>query len=243
MEEKHDVQLRELLAESARRERQSLKRATLYTAIPVLIGLGVIAISIYQIFRLENSKKELSTEINKLQDTQKALISERDSVRAELDALQSKKTNVSEELKALELKLENAKETAREAEKALDASAETLENISQGKGNAQEQAQVALKNVQITSGGRWIVIGADRNLDGAQYEVQRAKKLGFANVGIYLRDNLYRTSIELPTEAEAKTRLPEVRKRLNDGAYLRDLNQWCPSPQDRRAYFQCGNKN
>lgn len=242
MEDKQGIELRELLAESARRERQSLKRATLYTAIPVLIGLGVIAISIFQIVRLESNKKLLSSEISKLQDNQKALIAERDSISADLEELKSRKTNVSEELKELESKLENAKERAREAEKALGESATTLENISQGKGNAQEQAQVTLQNVQITSGGRWIVTGADKNLEGAQYEVQRAKKLGFANVAIYLRDNLYRTSIELPTETEAKARLLEVRKRLNDGAYLRDLNQWCPNPQDHKTYFQCGTK-
>lgn len=243
MEDRHDIQLRELLAETARRERQSLKRATLFTAIPVLIGLGVIAISIYQIVQLESSKKTLSAEVTKLEDSHKALMTERDSISAELKDLQSRKTNVSEELKELESKLENAKERAREAEKALGESTETLENISQGKGNAQEQAQVALQNVQITSGGRWIVIGADKKLEGAQVEVQKAKKLGFANVAIYLRDNLYRTSIELPTEAEAKARLPEVRKRLNDGAYLRDLNQWCPKPQDRKTFFQCSIKN
>lgn len=239
MEDTHDIELRELLREAALRERQSLKRATLYTAIPVLIGLVVIGISIYQIVRLESSKKALSGEISALQDSQKALIAERDSISAELKDLQERRTSVSDELKELESKLANTKERASEAEKVLAESTAALENISQGKGNAQEQAQVALRNVQIATGGRWIVIGADKTLEGAQFEARRAKKLGFASVGIYLRDNLYRTSIELPTEAEAKARLPEVRKRLNEGAYLRDLTQWCPNPQDRKTFFQC----
>lgn len=224
MAEMKDAELHSLLTEAAARERQALKRATLYTAIPVLIGLLLVGFSVYQVVKLNQSKEELTKELNALKVRRDAATKELEKINAELKE-----------------RAQQAEQTLAKKSEALAKAEPILKQASEGKAVTKEEAERSLAVIQKASGSRWIVSGSDPALDAAQYEAKRAERLGYAKDAIYLRQNFYRTVIEFPDDMTAQENLPKIRASLNQGAYLINLEQWCPNAQQRDGYFQCPN--
>src|SRR5947207_5637236 len=144
MAEIKDVELHSLLSEAAARERQALKRATLYTAIPVLIGLLLVGFSAYQVIKLNQSEEALTKELADLQKQKEVATKDLEKINAEL------------------------KERAQEAEKSLAKKSEALakaepilKQASEGKAVTKEEAQRSLSVIQKASGSRWVVVGGD----------------------------------------------------------------------------------
>lgn len=105
-------------------------------------------------------------------------------------------------------------------------------------GNSTETLAVAEQRAarvgQLSTGGAqpdaWvIVVGADRELSAAENEVRRAIKAGFQSASIVRRDGWYRTVVPMDSRTSAEAELPNVIQRIRNGAYIRNLADWCSS--------------
>lgn len=75
-----------------------------------------------------------------------------------------------------------------------------------------------------------IVAGGDANLEGAAYEKTKAQKAGYDSVGIWLRNNSYRTCIgRFSSKNKAVESLFDVKERLNNSSYVVRMDSWCPT--------------
>ncbi|MBD0325857.1 MAG: hypothetical protein ICV68_05465, partial [Pyrinomonadaceae bacterium] len=238
MSEVKDTELLSLLSHEAAKERRAFRRATLYMAVPVLIGLLLIGVSVYQLRELERSKAAVVKNVEALRIDNERLLTEQGELQKQIDELKSRRTTAQGELDEVLASLAETKELLREKERALADATRDLQEISEGKVDPIKQAQMTLRRVEAVSGGRFVVIGADRTLSTAQSRAQRVARLGYPRASIYLRQKSYRTVIEFPDEQTAAAKLPEIRARLNDNAYRRDISQWCPNAQQRNGYFQ-----
>jgi len=205
-----DGELQKALEEIREKELRTRKRVKLYTVIPVLVAAFVFAVLAWQAIRLERRKNATAIELEELQ-------SSTDNARAHL----------METTRALD-----------EAKQALETVRASLSETN-GVQKAVQELNSALRTTDAAGAGRWILISGDKSLAEAQFEAQRAQKLGYAITGIYFRQNSYRTLIEFPTEADARAALPGIRARLSPDAYLRDVTKWCLHPQQREGYFSC----
>jgi hypothetical protein len=71
-----------------------------------------------------------------------------------------------------------------------------------------------------------IVIGADKKLADAKFELEKALKLN-SNSNIILRDGFYRTALMgYATQADAEKILNDAKK-INPTAYIRNKYEWC----------------
>lgn len=97
--------------------------------------------------------------------------------------------------------------------------------------------QIFSAPTSANTASRWgIVFGGDKSPKAAQDEVAKAVKLG--SVGIYLRQNSYRTVIIFDSRADADRMLPPALSIKTD-AYLVNMSSWCPETIDRGAYKEC----
>jgi hypothetical protein len=86
----------------------------------------------------------------------------------------------------------------------------------------------------------WIVVlGADRTLDEASFEVRRAEKQGYDNAQVIKRAGWYRTVIPFDTEERAQSELANISENLRQGAYIRDLLTWCIDRRESAGYTEC----
>jgi hypothetical protein len=65
--ESKDSELHSLLSAAAAKERQAYKRATRYIAVPVVIGLLLVAFSVYGVIWLEHKRDDLKGQIGEAQ--------------------------------------------------------------------------------------------------------------------------------------------------------------------------------
>lgn len=87
-----------------------------------------------------------------------------------------------------------------------------------------------------------IVAGGDSNLEGALYEKSKAERSGFKNIGIWLRNNSYRTCIgEYASNTDAINNLFEVKERVNTTSYVVRLDKWCPNSKydSEKGIYHC----
>ncbi|MEL6811833.1 MAG: hypothetical protein AAFP76_10900 [Bacteroidota bacterium] len=86
-----------------------------------------------------------------------------------------------------------------------------------------------------------IVVGGDANLRGADYEKQRVLKNKFDEVGIWYKDNYYRTCAgKYSSRSSALKDLFKVRERINKTSYVVNLREWCPDftwDAERKIYL------
>jgi hypothetical protein len=146
------------------------------------------------------------------------------------------------QLEELQSSAENLRANLAELLKAREATIQALgvaRTSLRGNDNAVRELNTALRTIETVGGGQWVVIGGDKSLAEAQVKVQKAQKLGYANIAIYLRQNSYRTVIQFSSEPEAKAELSKIHTLLSADAYLRDLHKWCPHQQERGGYFSC----
>ena len=87
-----------------------------------------------------------------------------------------------------------------------------------------------------------IVAGGDSNLEGARYEKTKAERNGFKNVGIWLRNNSYRTCVgEYASNTDAINNLFEIKERINTSSYVVRLDKWCPNSKydSEKGIYHC----
>lgn len=82
-----------------------------------------------------------------------------------------------------------------------------------------------------------IVFGGDKSLSEAQFEINRAKKIGF-NGTIFLRSGSYRSVMIFETRREAENTLEKF-KELRQTAYIVNMEKWCPNITVDNNIKQC----
>lgn len=228
-------ELKRLLSDIADRERKARRRAVVYTVVPALVGLLLLGAATYRASTAEQRRQV--------------------AIKAALDA--------EEQSKRAKEEAEQARKTLTEAQQALAEVAAKMGDIAAGTGGDPRQlARDGLEIVRrspvgprvvatpvpttapVVRGdpsvpGRWAVVaGGSSNLDGARERVRQAPALGYQNISIYHRDN-YRTVIEFDGRAAAVAQLQAVRRSLDPGAYVRDLNVWCRGPAPGDGFTRC----
>lgn len=139
-----------------------------------------------------------------------------DRIKANAPALNASVTRVQQDLKD-----------------ALAQSERVVERVEQQNASAvQTRAQAA---------GGWIaLVGADRTLDSAEFEVNRIKP-AFPQTVILFAEGWYRTVVRFNNEAEARAAVPRLSTLTNRQPYVRSFNEWCPGAvSDDRGVIKCG---
>lgn len=87
---------------------------------------------------------------------------------------------------------------------------------------------------------KWcIIVGGDKDLEEAKYEVGRAQKAGFP-AALYLKGGWYRTVVgPFPSEPDAVSSNIAVRAKLRNDAYVVNLDSWCAARSDKGDFNQC----
>ena len=99
--------------------------------------------------------------------------------------------------------------------------------------------QISSTPAVATTTSRWgIVFGGDKSPGEAQDEVAKAVNAHLGSVGIYLRQNSYRTVVIFDSRADADRMLSPA-KSIKTDAYLVNMSSWCPETIDRGAYKEC----
>src|ERR1700720_2077197 len=147
------------LAALKAQEIKAYKRATLYTLIPVLVGLIVLGISAWGAVRLERHKTDAIKQAEEARKETEQLERSTDNARAHLAETQ----------KAL-----------AEAKAALNMAEEKLMGV---KGNEKVVSDLnqTLKAIDTVGSGRWVVISGDNKLDKAKLAAERARSLGYTD--------------------------------------------------------------
>jgi hypothetical protein len=88
--------------------------------------------------------------------------------------------------------------------------------------------------------GDWAIrIGSDEELEGAQFEVQRAEEQGYTAV-IYLQGAWYITTVgPFSTQTDAERENITIRSTIREGASVINLNSWCPQKEQKNGYIEC----
>jgi hypothetical protein len=90
--------------------------------------------------------------------------------------------------------------------------------------------------------GNWIVVfGGDADLEGAEYEANKAAEQGYTPT-IYLntRNNRYVITVgPYLTQEEAEREKDIVNTKVFSGASTINLKEWCPNPIPRDGYKEC----
>lgn len=83
--------------------------------------------------------------------------------------------------------------------------------------------------VQAATGDWIVVVSAHPTEADARLQTERFRVAGFAPVGIYLRNGVYRTTVgTYPSQDEAEQAAITVRNRLRPDAYPVAMGVWCP---------------
>jgi hypothetical protein len=130
-------------------------------------------------------------------------------------------------------KLQEVKDTpglsTADQQKAVNEALELVTSASARLQSAEQRVKASAPGTRSTSDREaWVaVVGADRDLPGAQDELARTRTAGFTGGFIALREGWYRTVIPFPSRAAAESSLSSVHQQIRSGAYLRELGSWC----------------
>lgn len=77
--------------------------------------------------------------------------------------------------------------------------------------------------------GEWaVIVSGDKTFEPAKYEVDRASKLGYKPVSLYLREGFYRTAVgSYPNRQVAEQAALSIRSQIRSDAYVVALGRWC----------------
>ena len=167
---------------------------------------------------LELANGRLRTQTIQLQQSQQAL------VRLQATATTPQQARQIDRLLTANLKLSAQNMQARQQVTAKIASTQAV-------------AQSA-RDVTGADRGWAVVMGADRNLDEASYEVKLAIARGMPGVTLYHRQGYFRTVALAPTKQAAEALLPQARAR-SLRAYVVRMDSWCPNRDIREGYTAC----
>lgn len=120
---------------------------------------------------------------------------------------------------------------------ALDASAKAVPAAGPG---ARTQSRL-IDNAQQTLGdaeGWAVVFGGDPTLAAARTEIDWARRNGLDDVGVVLRQRVFRSAVFVPT-AEAAEGAKAVVSRRRPDAYVVNLASWCADLVEKDGYREC----
>jgi len=146
-----EKEFEDLLSEMAERRKRAYRKATLYTAIPVVVGLLWLTFSSYKVYRLNR---------------QKLLVEQQ--IQAATDELNRKQKEITSATTALADKTQEL----RDAEKALN-------EIRKGVGNPKEMAKEALQTINKTTQAEVIPTPQPRPTPGSRIPLSGAARTGF----------------------------------------------------------------
>ncbi len=91
---------------------------------------------------------------------------------------------------------------------------------------------------------KWgIVVGSDKSIDAAEYEVKRAKNQKFSPK-IFKKGQRYLTIIgPFANRIKVDKITPKIKKNLNETSYIINYHTWCKSQVKRDQYVECGISN
>jgi len=98
-------------------------------------------------------------------------------------------------------------------------------------------------SVNAAPGEFIVVFGGDRSLTAAQDEISWARSSGITDVGIYMRDGVYRSVAHFATAEAQRSGLDTLRKlsTWSRDAYARQLSSWCANRvSDVAGFTVCG---
>jgi hypothetical protein len=105
-----------------------------------------------------------------------------------------------------------------------------------------DQIQPALQRAQEleTRTDAWIiVVGGDKTINDARDEIEKAKRAGYSAT-LYLKQDWYRTTVgPFPTKSDAERANIAVSATLRNGAYVVNLQTWCPKQSPKDSYIEC----
>ncbi len=108
----------------------------------------------------------------------------------------------------------------------------------------------SITSEETTSIAWCIIAGSDKDLQAAEYELERAKKIlgnkykyGLDDklVEIHKKNNRYYTVVKIfKTKVEAEIALVEIKNKINKTAYIVNLNSWCKELKYQQGeYYKC----
>ena len=86
-----------------------------------------------------------------------------------------------------------------------------------------------------------IVVGGDKTLEAAEFELNKAKKIS-SKATIYQREKSYRTVITEITKSDEEVQLLAEAKTIFKDAYVRTESEWCNQIIESDKYFICETK-
>ncbi len=179
-------------------------------------------------------KKQLDATNNDLSGAKQVIEDLTSRLNAANEAMKKAYTETSDA--ALKKELEALLDKNKEASQAASATGASIANTLQSNALLVTLAQQSLYSGSTSWG---IVFGGDSTLDAAQYEISRAKKAGFANTTLFLRQGYYRSVVLFESREAAVARLGDIQK-LRAGAYIVNMEKWCPvKPNMNEAYQTC----
>lgn len=126
-----------------------------------------------------------------------------------------------------------AESTQRATDKAVAATQKAV-----------DQTQAAVRDLPKPSGGIGgyaVVFGGDTDLPHAQKQIQAAQNQHIEGK-IFFRQRSYRSVSVFDTRDEASAALPKISKvnQYTVDAYIVSLRSWCPAPEQKDGYSDCG---
>jgi hypothetical protein len=154
------------------------------------------------------------------------------TLQADIEALEAKvqSPDVIREVRRIGAQLDDSVAATRSADQELTRSRDSQEALLRA-ARVRPTARPIVREEQTAV----IVISADTTRAQAEHERKRAAEAGYERTFVYVRGKWFRTAIDFPTRAAATRGLPEVRRTLNSGAYVVELDDWCPGRDLDRA--------
>lgn len=209
------------------------------SAIPLVLGLVTIIFSAYSHFQQRDANHEL--EDKKLLSSLIVGAVEKenyDEFAKRIDALDELGLIKVDSIRLAKFKqarfIEERNQLGETVSGLLDTTSLSLDQLTKDSENFVSEEKInrgpaSVITIDPDSPLFWMIIaGGDKNLEGAQYETQKAKKAGFEKVDIWLKGNSFRTvigsynSYQLAVEA-----LFVVKERINNTAYIVRNTSWC----------------
>lgn len=105
--------------------------------------------------------------------------------------------------------------------------------------NAKPSSDIKTTSVDSTTPEFLIVVGGDKKLDDAKFEMNKGKNAGF-ETELYKKDGMFRTVISgFSKQTDAYKKLPQAISIFKSGAYVVNAEKWCQNPQSNAEYINC----
>lgn len=209
------------------------------SAIPLVLGLLTIGYSAYSHFQQRDANHELEDKKLLTSLIVGAVEKENyDEFAKRIDALDELGLIKVDSVRLAKFKqarfIEERNRLGENISGLLDTTNLSLEVLTSGtekliSGGNINRGPASVITIEPDSSLFWMIIaGGDKNLEGAQYETQKAKKAGFEKVDIWLKGNSFRTVIgSYNSYQSAVEALFVVRERINKTAYIVRNTSWC----------------